>query len=216
MHTPSQFANEFSFTLPHGTPSRSGLCIPHRWHLQQGLKNNTSPVASTKPLSHASAPALSPVPPTTAATIATAADDPATTTEKPQPRHGESHGDGMDGDKDRYGDEVGSSAAQAEIEEQRDGLHLEAEEHRKSPQAAAAEDVRGTSSGGRGLLLELIRCFRGGMLKVDSNLRAAMFRAVRYLVRTTPCACLTDRYTTVGSSAVLNSTTDSTVVYPVL
>ncbi|CAM9962272.1 unnamed protein product [Ascophyllum nodosum] len=34
------------------------------------------------------------------------------------------------------------------------------------------------------LLVELLRSFRGGMLRVDSNLRAAMFRAVRYLVRT--------------------------------
>ena len=33
------------------------------------------------------------------------------------------------------------------------------------------------------LLVELLRSFRGGMLRVDSNLRAAMFRAVRYLVR---------------------------------
>lgn len=32
------------------------------------------------------------------------------------------------------------------------------------------------------LLLELIRSFRGGMLRVDSNLRAAMFRSLRYLV----------------------------------
>lgn len=35
---------------------------------------------------------------------------------------------------------------------------------------------------GGGLLLELIRGFRAGMLRVDSNLRAAMFRALRYLV----------------------------------
>lgn len=34
------------------------------------------------------------------------------------------------------------------------------------------------------LLLDLIRSFRGGMLRVDSNLRAAMFRSLRYLVRT--------------------------------
>lgn len=34
------------------------------------------------------------------------------------------------------------------------------------------------------LLLELIRSFRGGMLRVDSKLRAAMFRSLRYLVRT--------------------------------
>lgn len=33
------------------------------------------------------------------------------------------------------------------------------------------------------LLLDLIRSFRGGMLRVDSNLRAAMFRSLRYLVR---------------------------------
>ena len=33
------------------------------------------------------------------------------------------------------------------------------------------------------LLLELIRSFRGGMLRVDSNIRATMFRALRYLVR---------------------------------
>lgn len=34
-----------------------------------------------------------------------------------------------------------------------------------------------------GLLQELLRSFRGGMLRVNSNLRADMFRAVRYLVR---------------------------------
>lgn len=33
-----------------------------------------------------------------------------------------------------------------------------------------------------GLLQELLRSFRGGMLRVNSNLRADMFRAVRYLV----------------------------------
>lgn len=33
------------------------------------------------------------------------------------------------------------------------------------------------------LLLELIRSFRGGMLRVDSKIRATMFRALRYLVR---------------------------------
>eukprot|EP00752_Nemacystus_decipiens_P007062 g6329.t1 len=33
-------------------------------------------------------------------------------------------------------------------------------------------------------LLDLIRSFRGGMLRVDSNLRAAMFRSLRYLVQT--------------------------------
>lgn len=32
------------------------------------------------------------------------------------------------------------------------------------------------------LLLDLIQSFRGGMLRVDSNLRAAMFRSLRYLV----------------------------------
>lgn len=46
--------------------------------------------------------------------------------------------------------------------------------------------VKGAPGAGGELLLELIRSFRGGMLRVDSNLRAAMFRAVRYLVR----ACL--------------------------
>lgn len=33
------------------------------------------------------------------------------------------------------------------------------------------------------LLLDLIQSFRGGMLRVDSNLRATMFRSLRYLVR---------------------------------
>lgn len=32
------------------------------------------------------------------------------------------------------------------------------------------------------LLLELIQSYRGGMLRVDSNLRGAMFRSLRYLV----------------------------------
>ncbi|CAM9959226.1 unnamed protein product [Ectocarpus sp. 6 AP-2014] len=43
------------------------------------------------------------------------------------------------------------------------------------------------------LLLELIRSFRGGMLRVDSNLRAAMFRSLRYLVRTSEDAELLRR-----------------------
>ncbi|CAM9222945.1 unnamed protein product, partial [Choristocarpus tenellus] len=34
------------------------------------------------------------------------------------------------------------------------------------------------------VLVALIRSFRGGMMRVESNLRAAMFRAVRYLINT--------------------------------
>lgn len=49
--------------------------------------------------------------------------------------------------------------------------------------AAAGSNTKSKPQPGDGLLLELIRGFRAGMLRVDSNLRAAMFRAVRYLVR---------------------------------
>ncbi|CAM9115932.1 unnamed protein product [Discosporangium mesarthrocarpum] len=41
------------------------------------------------------------------------------------------------------------------------------------------EKQKGT---GDGVLVALIRSFRGGMMRVESNLRAAMFRAVRYLI----------------------------------
>lgn len=46
-------------------------------------------------------------------------------------------------------------------------------------------DIKTKLKPGGGLLLELIRGFRAGMLRVDSNLRAAMFRALRYLVSVT-------------------------------
>lgn len=45
-----------------------------------------------------------------------------------------------------------------------------------------SQDVKSKPKAGGELLLELIRSFRGGMLRVDSNLRAAMFRSLRYLV----------------------------------
>lgn len=47
---------------------------------------------------------------------------------------------------------------------------------------APAHDLNNKPKAGGDLLLELIRSFRGGMLRVDSNLRAAMFRSLRYLV----------------------------------
>lgn len=40
----------------------------------------------------------------------------------------------------------------------------------------------------RSLLLELVRGFRGEMLRVDSSIRAEMFRAIRYLVRASASA----------------------------
>lgn len=43
--------------------------------------------------------------------------------------------------------------------------------------------LKSKSAVSRGLLLELLQGFRAGMLRVESNLRAAMFRGVRYLVR---------------------------------
>lgn len=49
--------------------------------------------------------------------------------------------------------------------------------------AVTTSNIKAMPKPGDGLLLELIRGFRAGMLRVDSNLRAAMFRAVRYLVR---------------------------------
>lgn len=58
-----------------------------------------------------------------------------------------------------------------------------ATEEREQEEAAATMKVS-TKPKARGeLLLDLIRSFRGGMLRVDSNLRAAMFRSLRYLVR---------------------------------
>lgn len=60
---------------------------------------------------------------------------------------------------------------------------------------APAHDVNKKPKAGGELLLELIRSFRGGMLRVDSNLRAAMFRSLRYLVRSKrvfPCIIARD------------------------
>lgn len=49
------------------------------------------------------------------------------------------------------------------------------------------EDNKSKPNAGERLLVELVRGFRGGMLRVESNLRAAMFRSLRYLVRVTVC-----------------------------
>lgn len=82
----------------------------------------------------------------------------------------ENQGDGMDEGQKAQASEDKSDLVQEESE-----IAAGEQEH----EAVAKMD----ESKSRGdLLLELIRSFRGGMLRVDSNLRGAMFRSLRYLV----------------------------------
>lgn len=92
------------------------------------------------------------------------------------------------------GDQEGSTGKgqTAQVpEEESDSVQGEKEtaaEEQEQEEAATMneplQDVNNKPKAGGELLLELIRSFRGGMLRVDSNLRAAMFRSLRYLVRT--------------------------------
>lgn len=78
--------------------------------------------------------------------------------------------------RDESGSVRGEKESTATEERQQD--EAAATSNEPPPKVSAKPKARGE------LLLDLIRSFRGGMLRVDSNLRAAMFRSLRYMVRT--------------------------------
>lgn len=83
--------------------------------------------------------------------------------------------------ENRQGDDMAEAERAQVVESMSDIVQEESEiaTGEKKHEVVAKMDEPKTGSD---LLLELIRSFRGGMLRVDSNLRGAMFRSLRYLV----------------------------------
>lgn len=87
------------------------------------------------------------------------------------------------------GEEQAAEASRDEsgsMQGEKESAATEEQQHEETATATSKDPPQRVSSKpkARGeLLLDLIRSFRGGMLRVDSNLRAAMFRSLRYLVR---------------------------------
>jgi len=74
-------------------------------------------------------------------------------------------------------------AARVEQEALGQGEQLEQEQQPEAATVIVPPQMASIKPKARGeLLLDLIRSFRGGMLRVDSNLRGTMFRSLRYLV----------------------------------
>ncbi len=81
--------------------------------------------------------------------------------------------------------EVGTARVEQEelVQGEKAAGELEQEQQQEAATVVAPPVNSSTEPKARGeLLLDLIRSFRGGMLRVDSNLRGTMFRSLRYLV----------------------------------
>lgn len=155
------------------------------------LKNVTSLAGSGEPSATATpaavAEAVEPAEPTQTGLVVaapTTGPAPATAVTSTQPSaetHQDSSGSG------------GVNTARVEDGELVQGEKAAAGEQEREPQEAAPPlvappQIASTEPKTRGeLLLDLIRSFRGGMLRVGSNLRGTMFRSLRYLVSAFVC-----------------------------
>lgn len=150
-------------------------------YIMQGIKNRIASAATLTPAEEQPGSPI-PTPSGRASNLTTPqreevdASAAATTIEAVKQETEEQHGD--------RGDEGGSVTHEQPAEAGADLVNEQSE--RQQPSGVTEprdEQVKDKAEIGGDLLLQLIRSFRGGMLRVDTNLRAAMFRAVRYLVR---------------------------------